>query len=858
MAYQRGSNTSVQNEYTNTARIPHNDFMGSMLSNASDAIIVKELLRLCNGVDTSNFSSILRSVPNVIIKAISIFLVKYITSNGNLTIILRLVFSFLIPFVSRKRELNPKDQKDSAFISAYGKCAVGEKSRPNVAIIQSAIQDIFLVDSGQVQTLTYIPLVHSSILNDIDSEAQRIVENNRKLKDGSVPIICLDGEGRHMKPTNVYPSSNCKKLEEAVCYFLDDLDAHNLDTVFSVLINGVPGLGKSNSLCHFYHNCARKMGIGEIIHMNFYTSLSTFTFNYIRKSIMSRNVDHTVMYFIDELDKYVVYRINVEYQEEKKKNPDLKLEEYIMTYKVEFLRNLNQLLDTKNFPAGVIFVFCSNNFKSMFSDVKSKHHDNLSRRFTEIEFKPCDREELAGYMRWYNEQFLKTQTRKPRYVDPEQLEREISRLKPNLRVTYSTISTCSRVCHGDMAMFVDTINDYKKLDLFDEKSESVEVKEDEKKVGTVVCSDLLLDQPKPDVITNDEDLEKLQEMVDEMRMARCERKRKEREQTHPYDKYVRLVQDGDLDGAAQVLREMDSNSIVEGEGWNGVEEVPLLIQICRARNWYDMNYDHIEIIFQNGVDVNRIWKDKPLFSTCIVYLIERGISTRQRDVFVKILELFRSAGADLISDEVIMFKIFSSPTRETFDYFLSIGMDPKMKINGKSLLSVVTKGEISRNDHDDTIHCIEELLARGADPNGVSDGVSDISSIKSYSYPAIVNLYLKYGFDPKSVIGLKSVNFIHHLLYIMGCITNDPFERLHESLSEAFCGLVAKGVDIHERNREGISPIVFASMSSFNQTIMISLMEAGADPEDKCPGGKKAIDYARGQIRKTMEKYIKK
>ena len=124
---------------------------------------------------------------------------------------------------------------------------------------------------------------------------------------------------------------------------------------------------------------------------------------------------------IDEIDKYIDFYINDTYEKEREKKikditsiPDIRLnitledimkskDEYEKMIKSYMLFELLNLVDSRSNGTRRIFIFCANNFLSIFEKIDMRHFDSLFDRFINVEFNTINKEELYEILEYYND-----------------------------------------------------------------------------------------------------------------------------------------------------------------------------------------------------------------------------------------------------------------------------------------------------------------------------------------------------------------------------------------------------------------------------------------------------------------------
>lgn len=223
------------------------------------------------------------------------------------------------------------------------------------------------------------------------------------------------------KPMQLYPSRNYKELVELMKTHIRVSDIVHSHTVLGVMINGVPGLGKTK-----FADFVVTQKIVSAVYKVDMTTMLEYPFKEAIKHIY-HNIEIVVdtMFMIDEIDKYIDFRIEKEYKAlQNSKQPDepqpseetpLKansntidsssFEEFRRHSKTAFLYDLLSVLERDGLSHSVIVIFCCNNFHSIFEDIDITHHRSLYDRFMKVRFNECDIDEVVGYIDHYNRMF---------------------------------------------------------------------------------------------------------------------------------------------------------------------------------------------------------------------------------------------------------------------------------------------------------------------------------------------------------------------------------------------------------------------------------------------------------------------
>jgi hypothetical protein len=203
-----------------------------------------------------------------------------------------------------------------------------------------------------------------------------------------------------------------------------------------LLIDGVPGLGKTK-----FADFAVESKLAGAVYKVDMTSMLKYPFSKVLLSIYHDvQINTSTIFMIDEVDKYIDYRVVVEYDEEvdNSKEEDKiiskSFDEFKIHAKTTFLYDMLSILERDGTGFPVIVIFCSNNFHSIFEGLDITHHKSLYDRFMKIKFKECNHSEIINYIMYYNKIFKGT-----KYENKiNQIEIE-NKLKRDILVTHRTL-----------------------------------------------------------------------------------------------------------------------------------------------------------------------------------------------------------------------------------------------------------------------------------------------------------------------------------------------------------------------------------------------------------------------------------
>lgn len=286
------------------------------------------------------------------------------------------------------------------------------------------------------------------------SSQQKIIYKKLALKEGALKYEKSD-------PSQLYPSKNYLKLVDII---RDHFDVSNRIKSFSVLgasINGVPGLGKTK----FADFAVNNKLAGSILKVDM-TNMLKYSFTRVLNSMYhSVAILTDTIFVIDEIDKYLDYRMDIEYEDKlvemRNVSKDggvvtLDKDEFVRQQKNTFLFDILSILERDGLSHSIVVIFCSNNFQSIFEGVDMTHHESTFSRFMPIEFKMCDHQEIIDYLLHYNRIFEGTKF----WIDLNK-EDMSQRLKRDVQVTHRVLHHISIKSNYHALKIIQELNELK-------------------------------------------------------------------------------------------------------------------------------------------------------------------------------------------------------------------------------------------------------------------------------------------------------------------------------------------------------------------------------------------------------------
>lgn len=429
-----------------------------------DSVILNQLFSVLNESFKcqGGFYGILKTLSNGVIKILASLMVqKMFRNSGDIFGVIRFL---MMRIVYRKIRLD-SSEKSLVTIEEFKKFLPSVVTDPKKTVVEPIINSItvsgipiYLDKEGTGYILYVFPWLHNKFVQELDEIVKTTIAER-----GNIETICKDTSGKVFVPLDLFASNNYIKLDEVIDSYFDVSKDTKMVTPPLVVIDGSPGLGKSNSS----HYLARLGKYGELRHIDLTANgMVNKSFSSIVTEIMAKKTTVTSIIYFDELDKYVnLYTQHaftsksVGKAEEKGINMDEIVSDDYEIFKISVkqsvITTITQLNNNfSNFTAGVVFIFCANNFHTLFEGMDQTHVESAKTRFTFIEFKMCDKDEFSRYIRVFND---RVKNPKIKYSE-ERLNECINRINPNLSITYRNIQICQTRAAYDISTLVDYVN----------------------------------------------------------------------------------------------------------------------------------------------------------------------------------------------------------------------------------------------------------------------------------------------------------------------------------------------------------------------------------------------------------------
>jgi hypothetical protein len=344
------------------------------------------------------------------------------------------------------------EQKDATALEFY-LCVSLKNEEKN---LNGLTPQVFLTEANSQLTLHYIPFFHAKEITRIEQIGKDRFEEYLKNVSGRVSykvLRCNSDKVNYESAafSKLYPSANYIRLSKMIKRHFDVSSITGINNVLGVLVDGEPGLGKTK-----FADFAAEHVVAQNIYKADLSGLVEINFDVIMTAMYSAvTVERKTIFLIDELDKYVDYRLAQIFV-----LPEMEdREEVVNREKQRILYKILRVLE-RDVPHPVVVIFCSNNFSSIFEGVDMTHHKSLLSRFMKVEFERCDREELADYVYHYNEKFSGTDY----YEDVSHSEIR-KRIKEDASLTYRQLYQISIRANYELEETIRLINEGKLEDI---------------------------------------------------------------------------------------------------------------------------------------------------------------------------------------------------------------------------------------------------------------------------------------------------------------------------------------------------------------------------------------------------------
>lgn len=323
-------------------------------------------------------------------------------------------------------------------------------------------------EENQPSVLSYLKWLpsHSDVVSECEEDAQvdqHIYDHAKSLKKTIYKKLTTEKGSLtyvNSKASKLFPSKNYTELVKIIKSHLSVAKIVKSYTVLGVLIDGQPGLGKTK----FADFAVEQKLAGSVYKVDMTTMLKYPFSEALDRMYHSVEIVTDAIFMIDEIDKYVDFRLDLEYDQEVKASQKHVKDEAVVLpnaeyfkqqQKVAFLYDMLSILERDGLDQSVVVIFCSNNFHSIFDGVDLTHHKSLYDRFMKVNFKECDHEEIINYLIHYNEMFKTSEFERDLNVEVLQ-----NSLRKDINVTHRTLHHISIKSRYDAFQMIELLNNH--------------------------------------------------------------------------------------------------------------------------------------------------------------------------------------------------------------------------------------------------------------------------------------------------------------------------------------------------------------------------------------------------------------
>lgn len=426
------------------------DILTQTLSNTTDSILIREILKVFSEVKCGNKTgNLVQSLSQGVMRLVVIFLIHYhFKKPENVSGILRIIWDNLV-------------YRDSIFDISEISEEFCIAKRLKQAVKKNTSFEVFYQEVGDQAIFSMIPIIHRKLYLEAQELGRKDYQTHlRKQSEGLTLCNTLDGK---FEPKTLFPSKNYTRLVEILQNHFEFSKLTKSFRTLGILLDGEPGLGKTDSLDFL----ATSRVCGEVLKIDM-TKILDKDFSTIVSSAFSGRKSEELVILFDELDKYIDYQVRKAYRahcterEEKKAQP-ISSEEFVVHFKQDFLYELLSLLETTYHTHGLVILFCSNNFDTIFDGVEITHFQSLKKRFLRITFERCNAEELKDYLRYLNDKFCDTKW----YLEEDDLERELNLIRSDLLIPYRQLCHLHIMSCYNIRSFITALNEWKNEEILE-------------------------------------------------------------------------------------------------------------------------------------------------------------------------------------------------------------------------------------------------------------------------------------------------------------------------------------------------------------------------------------------------------
>lgn len=316
---------------------------------------------------------------------------------------------------------------------------------------------IYTNTADSLYSISYISWYnkHKQIMKDIHMDADMKLKQYTAIGKKDVTLYKKYEKNDYVNYafSSLYPSRNFLNLQQIITTHCSVSRLINSYSVLGILVDSTPGLGKTK-FCDY----AAEHKIVNYVYKVDMTTVLDIPFKIIIQQIYHKIaiIGHT-LFMIDELDKYIDYRIKVEYHSHKVSNKEFSqsVEEFTQHEKLNYLYEMLAILERDGLSHSVIVIFCANNFHSIFDGIDIIHHVSLYDRFTKVPFHHCNYDDVIGYIDYYNQKLQNSI-----YYDDKDIHQLKKLLRKDIIITQRSLHKIAIQSKYKASDIINMLNNY--------------------------------------------------------------------------------------------------------------------------------------------------------------------------------------------------------------------------------------------------------------------------------------------------------------------------------------------------------------------------------------------------------------
>jgi hypothetical protein len=341
---------------------------------------------------------------------------------------------------------------------------------PKLTSLNNPLSMAIESNSTDMLSISYIPLFHSRTLETMEEKGKVNYEKFCQLKANKKAKFLVASSNtanltyEDCTYSELFPSVNYQRLSSSIERHFHVCKKVKANNVLGILINGVPGLGKTK-----FSEYAASKGLADTVYKIDMSKFLDRSFELISETFyFNIQVKTPSIFIIDELDKYLDFTMKKEFYHSNlitkaTEQEGDSFEIFEAREKPALLYRILNLLERDTVQAPCVLLFCSNNFTSIFSGVDITHYQSLYDRFMKFTFEVCDHTELVRYIMYYSELI---------FDDPDELiglkEKIEMLLNKGVKITHRKLHHLSIEAMYDPIKMVELLNVHKDIFLTQE------------------------------------------------------------------------------------------------------------------------------------------------------------------------------------------------------------------------------------------------------------------------------------------------------------------------------------------------------------------------------------------------------